>query len=188
MKKYNLIISLLTLLLLILTIANCKKKKTDGNVAVISLLKGSAKIFSKGKETKARQNLILAVGDKIVLGNKSIVILDFKKDSARMELQENADLTIQSYSELNKSLFLKKGNAWTKFKKGGGNFSLKTPTTVASVRGTKFYTFQIGETTGTCFCEGKVKYKTKNSSFNKVNSEDYLVLNRDNKYTKKMLY
>ncbi len=158
---------------------SCKSEKKVA--ATIKFIKGKANIFIDKTELPAKLGQKLSAGNIIQTEENSIVILEFAEQSANIELQANASLEIKDYSEKSRDLFLKKGSAWVyvnKLKKGGV-FNLHTPTSTAGVRGTKFYTFTMGdEIYGTCHCEGTIDYHAETSDFRQKNEEDYIVFTR----------
>lgn len=177
----------LVIILVIAGFSACDKapQVTDG---VISFAKGSAIIehidTDGSKKTQpARQGEKVFIGDTIVTSEDGTVI--FQVTGAQMEIQHSTRFVYERGGE-DKQVYLQSGNAWTSVSKLGatGKFSLRTPTTVAGVRGTKFFTFTHGETTGTCHCEGKIAYKNMATGKEEVNDQDYLMYYRGNKAVK----
>ena len=155
---------------------------TDG---IITFVKGSALIEhvdpDGSKKTKpARQGEKVFVGDAVVTADASTVI--FEVTGAKIEIQRNTRFVYERGGE-DKQVYLQNGNAWTSVSKlsENGRFALRTPTTVAGVRGTKFFTFTDGATTGTCHCEGKIAYKNLATGKEEVNDQDYVMYYRGNK-------
>jgi hypothetical protein len=108
------------------------------------------------------------------------VIIKFEDGSAQLEVQSDTRLIINSYTTLTKDLYLERGNVWTSVEKieSEAGFVLRTPTSVAGVRGTKFYTFDLNGISGICFCEGQVKYSVKSSGFDQENSGDFIAFTK----------
>lgn len=172
---------------LALVVFACSKapQVTDG---VITFVKGSAIIEhleSDGskKSRPARQGEKIYIGDTIMTGQESTIV--FEVTGAQMEIQHNTRFVYERGGE-DKQVYLQSGNAWTSVSKLGtsGKFSLRTPTTVAGVRGTKFFTFTDGSTTGTCHCEGKIAYKNLSTGKEEVNDQDYIMYYRGNRAVK----
>ena len=157
---------------------SCKSK--DSISATLTFIKGEVKVTNGEVETTAK------VGDKVLQGNtvstgeKSVAILAIDDNSSRIELQSNAKIVVETSTAESKKIFLQKGSAWTSVEKLPKNskYSLHTPTSVAGVRGTKFYTFSFNGIYGTCFCEGKVEYNAKTSVYHQENSEDYVIFTK----------
>ncbi len=177
----------LIIILVAAGIIACSKapEVTDG---VIAFVKGSAIIehieTDGSKKTRpARQGEKVFAGDAIVTAEASTVI--FEVTGAKMEIQHSTRFIYERGGE-DKQVYLQNGNAWTSVSKLGasGKFSLRTPTTVAGVRGTKFFTFTEGGTTGTCHCEGKIAYKNMATGKEEINDEDYLMYYRGDKAVK----
>ena len=158
---------------------------TDG---VVTFVKGTATIeHTEADGTKksrpARASEKVFVGDRIVTADASTVM--FEVTGAQIEVQKNTIFTYERGGE-DKQVYLQQGNAWTSVSKldGGRKFSLKTPTTVAGVRGTKFFTFTDGKNTGTCHCEGKIALSNTATGKEEVNDGDYLEYYRGSKAIK----
>lgn len=177
----------LSMLLIFAAAISCSKAPavTDG---VIVFVKGSAIIehieADGSKKTRpARQGEKVFIGDAIMTAEASTVI--FEVTGAQMEIQHSTRFVYERGGE-DKQVYLQSGNAWTSVSKlsASGKFSLRTPTTVAGVRGTKFFTFTHGDTTGTCHCEGKIAYKNMTTGKEEINDQDYLMYYRGNKAVK----
>lgn len=176
-----------TLLIPLLIFVACEKAPTvtDG---FITYVKGTASIehieADGSKKTKAaRPGEKVFIGDTIVTADATSLI--FEVSGAQMEIQKNSRFVYERGGE-DKVMYLQSGNAWTSVKKMGerGKFSLRTPTTVAGVRGTKFFTFIEGGMTGTCHCEGKISFKNTVSGKEEVNDGDYLMFYQGQKSVK----
>jgi hypothetical protein len=102
-----------------------------------------------GKEITAKTGMFLAAGDVIRTGEESFASVIFQDDGSRVKLGPVATLTLNAtrkQKQLDKSLVLDSGKLWAKVtKKRGAEFQVKTPTSVASVKGTRFI---IEETEG----------------------------------------
>jgi hypothetical protein len=176
-----------TLLIPLLIVVACKKAPpvTDG---VITQVKGNATVehidADGSKKTKAaRPGEKVFIGDTIVTGDATTLV--FEVSGAQMEIQKNSRFVYERGGE-DKVMYLQSGNAWTSVNKMGerSKFSFRTPTTVAGVRGTKFFTFIEGGMTGTCHCEGKISYKNTVSGKEEVNDGDYLMFYQGQKAVK----
>ena len=175
------------LFLVAVFVAFCDKNMplTDG---VITLVKGVASVehvdaSGSRKNISVKPGDKVYVGDTIVTGEDSAVLFEIK--GAQMEIQANSRFQYESMGD-EKKVFLQKGNAWTSVSKmpEHGRFTLRTPITVAGVRGTKFLTVTNGETTGTCHCEGKIAFKNNLSGKEEENDRDYLMFYRGKKSVK----
>ncbi len=167
--------------------AHCNREPltTDG---LIGLVKGNALIehiaADGSKKTRpARTNEQVFPGDTIVTGENSTVL--FQVTGAAMEVQQNTRFVYERSGD-DKQVYLQGGNAWTSVQPLEGNrkFTLRTPNTVAGVRGTKFFTFTDGNNTGTCHCEGKISFKNLATGKDEVNDRDYVMYYRGSKSVK----
>lgn len=174
---------------LIIFAAACGKEapQTDGKITYV---KGTATIehidadgSKKSRPAKTGDDGKVFPGDTIQTGEDGTVV--FEVSGAQMEIQHNTRFVYEQGGD-KKQVYLQHGNAWTSVSKLEGTraFSLRTPTTVAGVRGTKFFTFTDGKNTGTCHCEGKIAFKNTVSNKEEVNDKDYLMYYRGNKAVK----
>jgi hypothetical protein len=162
-----------------------KAPTTDG---VIAAVKGSAVIehieADGTKKTRtARPGEKIFATDAIVTAADGNVI--FEVQGARMEIQHNTRFVYERASE-DKQVYVQQGNLWTEVSKieGHRRFTLRTPTTIAAVRGTKFFTFTDGNNTGTCHCEGRIAFKNLVSGKEEENDRDYIMYYREKKAVK----
>ncbi|KOA20432.1 FecR protein [Clostridium homopropionicum DSM 5847] len=141
----------------------------EASVATISSYKGSVYVKKSGGEKKisAFKGMRLKKGDTIITGKKSSATLDIDSDK-EVTVGDNTQLSITELSkEISKnssksSFTLQAGKVWanvkTKLNKDS-KFQIKTSTTIAGVRGTKFYVSQeegqseIAVLEGTVFAE-----------------------------------
>ncbi|AFM12614.1 FecR family protein [Turneriella parva] len=161
---------------------------TDG---IIGRVNGSALIehieADGSKKTRAaRTGEKIYAGDTIVTADQSTVI--FHVTGAKIEVQQNTRFVYERTGD-DKQVYLQSGNAWTMVEPLTGNrkFSLRTPNSVAAVRGTKFFTFTDGRNTGTCHCEGKIAFKNTTSGKEEVNDRDYIMYYREGKAVKVLI-
>lgn len=176
---------------LLLLASGCKDKPAGPSAAgEVVFLKGEGKIRSpRGKVQGLKTGSKLFTGDTVTTGKGATAILSLASNQAKIELQPEAEFTIRSLNKKKRDLFLKKGDAWLKFEKakqGEGSFTLSTPTSVAGVRGTKFYTFTMKDTKGnllygTCHCEGDVDYQFKKTGYSAHHAQDTVVLSNAEK-------
>jgi hypothetical protein len=161
--------------LLSLFSCNKEKKQTDGLIAGSVGTAVIEHIQPDGsKQTRpARRDEKVFRGDAIVTGIDGNVLLEIS--GAQIEIQRNTRFVYEQDGS-DKKVYLQNGNAWTSVSKQGAadKFTLRTPTTVAGVRGTKFFTFTDGLNTGICHCEGQVSTLNIKSGKEDVNTGDFL--------------
>jgi len=135
------------LILFILLSAGCGKKETpvaetgDTFFFKVQFVLGDVKITGASGEKTAAQGDQLKTSDVIITGNKSVADLVFG-NSGVLRINENSKVTITSIADKtsnNTVMEMDKGKVFlTLSKLRGTGFKVKTPTAVASVRGTSF--------------------------------------------------
>ena len=167
---------LITLFLISITFISCQKG------GYIGVLEGD--VWINGAKGKAGDRL--KEKDIIKTGKTSTAIASFNNNESELEIQENALIEVKKYGlgkNEEKLIFLSKGNMWTRVNRllKNNSYHVQTSSSVAAVRGTKFYTFTIGNMDGVCHCEGTVDYSQNESDYNSTHSQDYIVINRGGK-------
>lgn len=161
----------------------CEKKQTT--IATISLVRGAALIEHTASDgTKKTDNVSrttkVVVGDTLVTGEDGQIVLSI----------EGTLLEIQSHSRFvflkdgaHRTVYLQQGSLWTKVSAllPGQEFWVRTPVTVAAVRGTKFYTTTDNKTTSTCHCEGTISLTNLRTNQSTQNDSDYIQFFRGTK-------
>jgi hypothetical protein len=108
--------------------------EVGGEVGVTRAETGDAEPGSVG--------MFLDSGDTVRTGEGGYASVVFQDDGSRVKLGSNAQLTLnasRSGDRLDKSGFLQVGRLWAKItRKKGSSFQIRTPTSVASVKGTRF--------------------------------------------------
>jgi hypothetical protein len=113
------------------------------------IIKAKGKITIKnaktGKSIKAKRGTRLTNGDKITTGKKGRLALKFIDDNSLVRVRPNSTLTINTKKEKNsvaKNIFVEVGSIFSRITKQKSSFRITTPTSVASVKGTAFWTIQ----------------------------------------------
>lgn len=140
------------IMILILTsvfIAGCGKKESPVSVSEVEgssffkvqLILGDVKIAGASGERGAKAGEQVNISETVVTGKKSIVNIVFGK-SGVIRINENSSVVIKSIADkLNNDtvIDMNKGKVYVTLSKlKGKGFKVKTPTVVASVRGTSF--------------------------------------------------
>lgn len=166
-------------------VATCNKPKETATKGNLIFVIGKVEITNKSGIVAAKKDSPIGEGDTIKTGEKSVAIIQFENDSASVEIQENAEFSINKFNEKEQELASTKGNFWIKAKKRNkeSNFNVVMPTSVAGIRGTSFYSFEIKEEGihGICHCQGAVDFQDKVTSYHGSHNTDYSVLTKDGK-------
>lgn len=138
------------------------------SVAITIKSKGNVKIHESGKTSSnnLKRGFRLKDGDKIVTGDKSYAAFRFIDDKSLVRVRSNSSCTVKGQEEednsIIKNIFVEIGTIFARITKQKGRFQVTTPTSVASVKGTKFITDHRGDD-GTYYFgeEGLVEVKNK---------------------------
>jgi hypothetical protein len=82
-------------------------------------------------------------GDQIRTGENALVSLVFIDDKTLMKIRANSTVQIKGDKNaqgIGKQLFMEMGEMWSKVTPNGPGFRIETPSGVAAVKGTEFYT------------------------------------------------
>jgi hypothetical protein len=159
-------INLLAILLLAFATAMIAQQRES---AVVIKVRGEAFVQSADSDTKRplKNKMLLTAGDRISTGEKSFVAVKFLDDASLIRVRSNSSLVIRGeWSEDGKSqekdIFVTLGSIWSKITRSGSIFSIGTPTAVASVKGTEFWTIQLPDGNAMFIClEGMVEIKNE---------------------------
>lgn len=142
LKRGFYIVALLTVILLVIP----NILSAQDVIAYIGEVRGTVTVIkgNPGEELDATLGMFLMGGDTVKTGAESYSAIIFQDDGSRVKLGENSQLTLNAERDkkrLKKRMFLDSGGKlWAKVsKKKGTDFQVKTPTSVASVKGTRFY-------------------------------------------------
>lgn len=137
----------ITILLGLILILIAGAQAATEPIAVI--IKARGKVFlvdgnsKKGTPIKRGQRIL--PGQSILTKKKSFVIIKFIDNGSIVRVQANSYCRFDGKRQnrtLTKKLFLQVGTIFSKVFKNKGGFSVTTPTSVASVKGTAFWTKQ----------------------------------------------
>ena len=132
-------ITCIVILTIIIFSFSCKPEQRISN-GIFTFTVGN--VILNGKPAKIGDSVI--VNDSIQTGNKSFAVIQFG-NSALLKLNEGSSLKVTSLESGKKDeikLFLQYGNAFNRIVKKGSEYTIKTPTMVAAVRGTTFSIIQ----------------------------------------------
>lgn len=171
----------MTITLIALALLACTKQRQGTPEARVSLIAGSAEIEQQGTRRPLAVGELIHPGDLVITGAQSAVVLDLGKGFADIEIQEKAVYALDSLEGPSRGCTIQQGNIWVRVKERltkGEEFVVKSRTTVASVRGTKFYTFTIGSIQGTCMCQGVADMNIPLHGFHREHRQDHIIVSR----------
>lgn len=160
MKK---IIYLLCIILLTIISFQCKGEKTKNREGIINFITGEVDLILRGSKISAKVGDIVTPGMKIITGKKSFADIYFGENAIKI-----LESTVFEISELSENLKLKteqtefyieKGKVFSKVSKKlskGDKYTVKTPTTIAGVRGTDFLVTEENGKANIACLNGKV--------------------------------
>jgi len=168
-------------ILLSLLALSCGCGKGGSDLKIVQV-RGKVELIRNGEAQGLSAEEKLKPHDTLRTGDESAVVI-LLPGGAQAELQSNAELTLSELSLPDRSLTLHKGNNWLSIPSlpDGQSFQLVTPTSVASVRGTKFYSFQMGDISGTCHCEGSIDFLVRGTDYQQRHDKDFMVVTRAGK-------
>ncbi len=117
-------------------------------IAVLLKVRGTVSVTrgNQAKAVKARKGFRLQNGDKLVTGKRSFAALRFIDDKSLVRIRANSRCTIngkkQGKSQILKNVFVEVGTIFARVTRQRSSFKVSTPTSVASVKGTAFFTDQ----------------------------------------------
>jgi hypothetical protein len=133
-------------------------------IAVVVKLSGDVRVTpansSKGDRIKKGQ--ILKDGDKLETGPASYCALKFLDDKSLLRIKEKSSCIIEGKRQQNtikKNIFVELGSFFLSLFEQNKNLKVTTPTSVASVKGTKFWVFHKIETRYVC-TEGAIEVES----------------------------
>ncbi|NOY77507.1 MAG: FecR domain-containing protein [Calditrichaeota bacterium] len=141
MKKLPLII-----LLFLTFMSTTLMGKTDRDIALIFKVKGKVNIVKaeNNRSVHAKRGSRLDAGDQIRTDQDGFTALIFTDDKSMMKIRGNSDVIIRGKRQkktFTKRIFMEMGEAWVHVSpQVASDFRIETPTGVAAVKGTEFYT------------------------------------------------
>lgn len=134
-------------------------------VGIVLKVKGDVILTHKEEDLNAKNGTELENKDVLESKDESFAVIKFIDGSSVIKLFPNSILTVnteKTNGKLNKRSTMKLGELWAKVTKNTGEFIIDTPTTVVSVKGTKFV-LSIDENgfTSLYTLEGVVNMKNK---------------------------
>ncbi len=141
----------------------------DQRQPIAILFKVRGKVFIKTqKQIRAKRGMRIYDGTKIITKKRSFAAIKFIDDGSLVRVRSNSTCTFNGkrrQNSLAKNIFVEVGTLFSKISGLKGSFRVSTPTSVASVKGTAFWTKQEFKG-GTYYFgeEGVVEIKNKSGS------------------------
>ena len=115
-------------------------------VAIVIRARGNVLMKQAGKKAvKVKAGTRVYSGSKIITKKRSFAAIKFIDDGSLVRIRSNSSCKVEGKkqkSSLLKNLFLEVGTIFSKITRQKGLFRVTTPTSVASVKGTAFWTKQ----------------------------------------------
>jgi len=138
-------------------------------IAIVLKAKGSVNLTrGDDKPTRVKRGTKVYNEDKLSTAKRSLVALRFLDDKSTVRIRQNSTFVVQGEKENNstiKNIVLEAGDIFASVAKQKSEFRIESPTSVASVKGTKFgvsFNTAIGSST-TYVLEGLVEVRSKKS-------------------------
>ncbi len=167
MKKNIVVILLLSLFSVFIIFTAVYAAKS---IAITIKTKGKVKIYESGKtsEKSLKRGFRLRDGDKIITSDKSYAAFRFIDDKSLVRIRSNSSCTVKGKQEednsIIKNIFVEIGTIFARITKQKGRFQVTTPTSVASVKGTKGIIDHRGEKDGTYYFGEEGLWEIKNKA------------------------
>lgn len=141
--------------------------KTNTPIATLKILSGNVQVdsgsgwFSGTDGMNLKQSYSVKTSDD---GRARIIMLD----SVIVTMENDTELNLKDVNSEGSTVSQKSGTVWNKFIKASGvnTYSVDTPTTVATVRGTMFRSKMFPNKVGLLVAEGLVGFSNDNNSTN----------------------
>ncbi len=117
--------------------------KENSPAALVLTAKGEIILKRGDDNNRVESGTPLYSGDELISKEQSIAAIRFVDSGAVIKLFSNSILIINTEKKvrrLDKKLYLEVGDVWSRVKKEKGEYQIETPTSVASVKGTDFFT------------------------------------------------
>jgi len=112
-------------------------------VAIISASRGRVELVRNNQPVKFKAGDMVFNNDQIKTGGESFAAVRYLDGSSTLKLFSNTIVRINAVvvgNLMNKNTTLSRGSVNSSVTRGGGTFTVQTPTTVAAVKGTDFLT------------------------------------------------
>jgi hypothetical protein len=167
--KSNPLRSLLAALLLpvLLGVVATSSMAQDKSVAVTVKATGEVLVKAGSSESPLKSGARLNDGDQVRTGPDGRAVLVFTDDKSQLKLTPNTKVVLHARrgsGRTDKEVEMSQGTLWSKVTRQQGEFRIATPTSVASVKGTAWWTKADEEGTDIITEEGIVGLTSRESS------------------------
>lgn len=175
------------LLFVSLILILCYSLSAASSIALLSIAKGKVDVSRAAKAIRFKAGDLLQHNDEIRTGGESFAAYKYVDGSSTVKVFSNSLVKVLANSSgksLVKQVSITKGSVFSQVKPKSGTFMVKTPTTVASVKGTGFLT-KITEAKQSMFIvtEGEVQLKILDDTDPKVVSKgNTAIVEADGRY------
>ncbi|MBP7738503.1 MAG: FecR domain-containing protein [Spirochaetes bacterium] len=151
----------LMLVISVFFLYECKGGAPAEKSGIVTFKQGTVKVeTSEGKLSPVQVKDVLTEGDTVTTGEKSAVIVQFMENYV-LQVDENSTVKLSALSAGDREFFVHNGKVLSKvLRTGANNATVKTPTAVASVRGTRFSVSSMNGRTLVAVSEGKVAVRS----------------------------
>jgi len=123
----------------------------EDNVAIVLKVRNDVRVTPTNKTSavQGKRGYVLQDGNKIETGARSFCAIKFLDDKSLLRIRENSSCTVEGKKEqtkIDKNIIVEIGSFFASLFKPRGSFKVTTPTSVASVKGTKFWVIQQSPT------------------------------------------
>jgi hypothetical protein len=144
-SNYKIIVSLIVLFIMV------QIGLSADPVAIVLRERGKVDVFRKDETSArdARKGFVLYDGDKISTGASSLCMIKYTDDKSLLRIKENSTCIIEGKKEAeetDKNIIVEVGTFFVDLFRPKGRFTVTTPTSVASVKGTKWWIVQNSPT------------------------------------------
>lgn len=112
---------------------------------VAIMIRARGQVELKPRTVELKRGTRLVNGDKVITGKKGSAAIKFLDDASLVRVRPNSTCTINTEKEegsIAKSIYVEVGTIFSRITKQKSKYRVSTPTSVASVKGTKFWTKQ----------------------------------------------
>ena len=117
--------------------------EAEKEIAVVIKVKGNAQVKSgEGSWTALKAGQRLNGDDLVKTGNDALVAIVFSDDKSMLKIRSNSQFQLKgerTEKGIAKKLLIVIGQVWSKITPKGAGYEMVTPSGVAAVRGTEFY-------------------------------------------------